>query len=173
MKIELKRLTTNARLSEETHCFAADLWVDGKKIGEVSNEGHGGCDRFHGDQRAYDAANAWCKANLPRWSMRDVLEPAMAQQLEDAGNRPETHETDLEMHIAELVNQAVALKAMRRALGRKVLFTKVGKGGVWEISPPNGKTVAEAAQKIATLEGTAKVLNLLPEDEALALYRAA
>ena len=30
-------------MSEETNCFRATLVVDGKKIGEAYNEGHGGC----------------------------------------------------------------------------------------------------------------------------------
>lgn len=42
MKIELKRFTTNARLSQETTAFAADVWVDGIKVGHAENAGHGG-----------------------------------------------------------------------------------------------------------------------------------
>lgn len=30
-------------MSEETNCFRATMVVDGKKIGEAYNEGHGGC----------------------------------------------------------------------------------------------------------------------------------
>ena len=41
MKIELRRFTTNARLSQETTAFAADVWVDGKKVGYAENDGHG------------------------------------------------------------------------------------------------------------------------------------
>ncbi len=42
MKIELKRFTINARLSRETTAFAADVWVDGLKVGHAENDGHGG-----------------------------------------------------------------------------------------------------------------------------------
>jgi hypothetical protein len=42
MKIEIKRLTVNHRLSEETLNFACDIWVDGKKVGEAKNHGTGG-----------------------------------------------------------------------------------------------------------------------------------
>jgi hypothetical protein len=45
MKIELRKISFNERMSEETNCYAADLYVDGKKVGEVGNDGHGGCDR--------------------------------------------------------------------------------------------------------------------------------
>jgi len=49
MKIELKRFTTNARLSQETTAFAADVWVDGKKAGHAENDGHGGSTIVHLD----------------------------------------------------------------------------------------------------------------------------
>lgn len=42
MKITIKNLRINARLSEETNCFSADVYADGKKICEASNYGHGG-----------------------------------------------------------------------------------------------------------------------------------
>lgn len=34
-------------MSEETNCFRADLILDGKTVGECSNEGHGGCANYH------------------------------------------------------------------------------------------------------------------------------
>lgn len=64
MKIELKNINYQARMSQETPCYVADLWVDNQKIGAVGNAGHGGCDYFTGDQAAYNAANTWCCENL-------------------------------------------------------------------------------------------------------------
>lgn len=49
MKIELKRISFNERLSEETNAFAADLYINGKKVGYCKNDGHGGCTDYHGD----------------------------------------------------------------------------------------------------------------------------
>ena len=42
MNVTLKRLQIHNRLSQETLCFAADVLVDGKKIGTVENQGCGG-----------------------------------------------------------------------------------------------------------------------------------
>lgn len=42
MKIEIKRLKVNHRLSEETLNFSADIYVDGKKVGWAGNHGTGG-----------------------------------------------------------------------------------------------------------------------------------
>lgn len=50
MNITLKNVKRNARLSQETHCFSANVYVDGKKFTEICNAGHGGCDE-------YDASN--------------------------------------------------------------------------------------------------------------------
>jgi hypothetical protein len=55
VKIELKRFTTNARLSQETTAFAADVWVDGKKVGTAENDGRGGCTMVHLDRSVRDA----------------------------------------------------------------------------------------------------------------------
>jgi len=48
MKIELKRISFYERMSEETNCFAADLYINGKKVGECKNDGHGGCTDYYG-----------------------------------------------------------------------------------------------------------------------------
>ena len=41
MKITLKNVKHYESMSEETDCFEASLYVDGKKVGRVSNRGTG------------------------------------------------------------------------------------------------------------------------------------
>ena len=48
MKIELKRIQFSERMSEETNCFVADLYINGKKVGECKNDGKGGCSDYYG-----------------------------------------------------------------------------------------------------------------------------
>ena len=43
MKIELKNIKHSPSLSEETEAFTASLYIDGKKVGNCTNRGHGGC----------------------------------------------------------------------------------------------------------------------------------
>lgn len=43
MKIQLKNVKINDSFSEETICFKADVFVNGKKIAYAENEGRGGC----------------------------------------------------------------------------------------------------------------------------------
>lgn len=78
MKITLKAIKHSKFASQETDCYTANLYVDGTKIGTVSNAGHGGCDEFWGDREKYREADAWCKANLPKWALGDE-EPASAK----------------------------------------------------------------------------------------------
>ena len=63
MKIELKAIKYSAFASQETHCYEANLYVDGKKIGVVSNDGHGGADSFWGSQEDRNRVEAWLKEN--------------------------------------------------------------------------------------------------------------
>ena len=65
MKIELKRFTTNARLSQETTAFAADVWVDGRKVGHAENDGHGGMTMVHLDKSVRDQVEAHGKTLVP------------------------------------------------------------------------------------------------------------
>lgn len=65
MIIELKRFTTNARLSQETTAFAADIWVDGKKAGSARNDGRGGNTLVHLDPSIRAAVETHGKALVP------------------------------------------------------------------------------------------------------------
>jgi hypothetical protein len=42
MKIEIKNVKFSEWASEETNCFACDIYADGKKIGMAKNDGRGG-----------------------------------------------------------------------------------------------------------------------------------
>jgi len=46
-RITIKSFKTVKWMSEETICFTASVLIDGKVIGEASNEGHGGCTFIH------------------------------------------------------------------------------------------------------------------------------
>ena len=45
--ITLKKVKLNTAMSEETLCFSADIYEDGKLVAHVSNRGHGGCNDVH------------------------------------------------------------------------------------------------------------------------------
>ena len=51
MKIELKKISFSERMSDETNCFIADLYINGKKVGECNNDGRGGCTNYGGNTK--------------------------------------------------------------------------------------------------------------------------
>jgi hypothetical protein len=54
MNITLKNIKYVAALSEETPCYTAAVYIDGKKAGTVSNRGHGGPDEVNIDDKDLD-----------------------------------------------------------------------------------------------------------------------
>ncbi len=69
MKIELKNIEYSERMSQETSCFAADLYINGKCAGVASNRGHGGSTDYHAHSEEGRAlineAEAYCKTLPP------------------------------------------------------------------------------------------------------------
>ena len=66
-KIEMKNISYYARGSEETPCYNATVYINGKKAVEVSNDGHGGCDRqhtWHENGFNLREINEWCVAKF-------------------------------------------------------------------------------------------------------------
>jgi len=91
MKIELKRISFSERMSEETYAFTADLYINGKKVGECKNTGQGGCTDYYGIKHYHSddiqKAEAYCKT-LPKVKYGDSeweesLEGVINQLLED------------------------------------------------------------------------------------------
>ena len=82
MKIELKNIKINQAFSEETTCFKADLYIDGKKVGYASNDGRGGCTDYgvfkHEDRPLLEKADEYCKT-LPE---KDLGSFKLAMNLE-------------------------------------------------------------------------------------------
>lgn len=158
MKIEIKNLKHSAFASQETHCFAASLYVDGKKIGEVGNDGHGGADYFHGDQAAYRVADKWCRENLPKWGS------------EFSPEKGDTMETDIEIVVGNLVNDALVLKEMKRLMKGKIVMVDGGQLLTAKIRAPL-KIDAAMIAKAREMYPSATILNGMDEAEALALFR--
>lgn len=94
MKVELKRFTTNARLSQETTAFAADVWVDGKKVGQAENDGHGGATMVHLDRSVRDQVEAHGKTLVPaeyknftsgaEWIVDQLVEAELQKKSDEA-----------------------------------------------------------------------------------------
>lgn len=73
MKIELRRISYNAALSQETAAYTAEIWIDGKLAFHARNQGTGGADFYHRVGRWTEAeVDGWLKANRPLRSLGDI-----------------------------------------------------------------------------------------------------
>lgn len=104
MKFEIKKLSIQTRLSQETLCFSADIWVDGKNIGEVTNQGHGGCNNYY-----------WHDA-------------VKGKELEDFAKTTVTKYNfdQLDILVDEVISKMQADKEIKRWCKTKTVFTLLG-----------------------------------------------
>lgn len=131
MNIELKRISIYDRMSEETTAFNADLWVNGKKIGEASNEGHGGPTSYgaiNNDEarKLLAQAEAYCKTL-----------PPVTSEVVFAGEEPFTYDQTLETFIDDLIEKecerkekAKLEKKMAKEMDKGIVYGKYNKSGV-------------------------------------------
>lgn len=158
MKIELKNIKVVESLSDETNCFTATVYVDGKKIGELSNRGHGGPDDFHGDYDAFNKAEAWLKDNM------------------DPVELWEGHTTpmDMELYCGQLIEDWRLAKSLKADMRGKVLFIEPGKEGIMALRWKGVRKIEDRhIESVRKSHPNATILNTLPIEKALETYRAA
>lgn len=163
--ITLKNIQYAAFASEETNCYTATLYVEGVKWGEVGNDGHGGADWVHlAAGRSYDDLKA-LNARIAE------AYPPLDLELDDGRTIP----ADLETVCGDLVSAHLEAKSLASLMRTKALFFKA--------TPQDGAPLYQLALKgrpldaaIAHLNRTypgVVILNTMPKDEALRLYRLA
>lgn len=103
--------------SEETDCFTASLYLDGKRIGTARNDGHGGPDFYDFvSKKAEDAFNAYVK----EWVESDEVQNDPRHQVNG-----ECYACD-ESLVAEACRNYRREREMKRSMKRKgVQFAKV------------------------------------------------
>jgi hypothetical protein len=122
--VELKNVSINQHLSEETPCYSATAYVDGVKLCTVSNRGHGGCDDAHpiqprggwkSGEQAGEAARKMNKAlALIEWRFRLFSEPR-----ESHGH---TFHDDFETGCMAALETWENVQQVKRALRGKIAF---------------------------------------------------
>lgn len=147
MKLELKNIKYTEWASQETLCYQAALYVNGKPLAIVSNDGSGGCDRetphpkHKGDFRA---------------DMQKVHEYFAALPPEEKYGTAQR----LEYWCADTVNDYLTARDLKKELRKKFLFTLKNRAGLFE----SGDRPMPSA-------GVAVILNDVPFDDALAIYQ--
>ncbi len=160
MKIELKSIKYATIASEETACYLAALWVDDVTIGYVSNDDHGCCDNFYGYQKAFTAADLWCRANLPT---REYTKEKVGFDT--------THQQDLESVCSDLLKDHLTAKDLAKVLSSKALFHVSGTQGLFT-QAYKGKVKPDQSlfDSVLAAHPDAVILNTQPCDEAHKKY---
>lgn len=156
MKIELRNVRYHAGMSEETPCFEAVIYIDGVKACRVSNHGTGGPHDF-GDRAVEQRLDDYGK----------TLPPLKCETM--------TLEMDAELIVGQLLDQWIVLRDFRRDLRGAILFTKAD-GKLYTLKPRDKARMPTLLAQVAAKEvapDAVAILNLLPEPEAVALYRKA
>jgi len=163
MKLQLKAIKHTEWASEETHCYQASLFVDGKPVAIVSNDGHGGCDRdydhpkFKGDYRATMKAVHDYFKTLPKTDPCEWMPDGMEQQLE--------------FWCADQVNEFLSSRELKRKFKSHVVYQRKGTDALYQTK--YHPTVTKGEWIIDKQAGmTRRILNDMPFDEALTLWRA-
>ena len=151
MKLTVKNYKHCEWASEETDCFTASLYLDGKRIGTAENSGHGGCDFYHFTTPANKAA---FEAYAEEWSNSDEVQNDPKHQINGKCY------ADAESLVAEACANFRLEKMAKRALTNKtkgkpdfstvvVVITR-DQGyetvGMWSLHPHHSveATIAEA-----------------------------
>lgn len=114
-RVSLKSIKHFAAGSEETDCFVATLYLDGKKAGDVRNDGHGGCNSY-GDWGAVRAFSDEVNA---------------AEVAAGRGRMPEGLDTLVSHAFAAHLERKDAQKWRRQG---KIAFRLAGgEAGVWQL----------------------------------------
>lgn len=158
MNLELKNVKHAEFASQETNCYEASLYADGKRIAVVSNEGHGGPDMV-------DAINIDALAKAEAWIV--TLPEIVSEFIEDDGT-PWTYAPTLETVCGDLLATHLVSKDLKRLLKSRVLFLIGG-----ELRELKKKATAPLLEKIAQDKPEWSVLNTMPFDQALAIYKEA
>ena len=177
--IEIKNLKLNKHFSEETHCFTATVYIDGKRAFSAENEGRGGPSNYHPYGKPKKAgANRDAQLSDFRNAMSDARREA-ARYIEAKGEDYDWAidrfaDTDelIDWVITDLINEIQLLKEMRYRLKRKVVAynTRTHLMDKWEITPTqsNIDPLKKYHEKMPYIW-----LNELSESDALKYWRNA
>ena len=167
--LEVKNLSHYARGSEETPCYNATVYINGKKAIEVSNDGHGGMDRqdsypevldFHPTKRIVTLANEWCVKTFGQGSF---------DFMSDGEKETCTYDIDLEHHCHDELYKWLDTKILKKDLKKQYLF--VEKGQLMGYKKKANDTDTAFKHFFEKNHPNEKCLNFLPFDDALKLFK--
>lgn len=170
-KLELKNITYYKQGSEETPCYNAVVYVNGKKLIHVGNDGHGGCDRQDGigeyNYKHVEEVNKWCIKTFGQGSFT---------YKSNGKEEVCTYDIDLEHWCHDRLYEFLDKKILKKELQKKYLCVMQDdyKDERFLVSwKRRGKDFDESFQKYLVAKEpdlVGKCLNFLPFDKAWKIY---
>jgi hypothetical protein len=162
MDIQLTKIKHAKFASQETECFQAVLVVDGVPCAIARNEGFGGPTNFDplpGQHKRLSAAEGWVKELPPI-----PADPKLGYSMELPMN--------LELYVGDLLADWMRSRDLTRLLGRTAVIVEDGKCFTcgWKKLKPTAYT-PKHWDALRAAHPHATILNLLPFDAALKLYK--
>lgn len=163
MKIELKNIKHSEFASHETNCYQATIYIDGKKVGTVENDGQGGCDHVHPWQLAQQI-DEYAKT-LPK-TVCSFIDPET--------NKPAEMEQTHEAIFGDILTNWLMAKDLKRLMSKRIVFVKED-GMVYETKALKAEQLKLNLNqgRLSEMLKAKTILNLLPFDQALTIYRGA
>ena len=167
--LEVKNLSHYARGSEETPCYNATVYINGKKAIEIKNEGRGGMDYQDVYPEMYDIfpdknilkmANEWCVKTFGQESFKFMA---------DGKEETCTYDIDLEHHCHNELYKWLDTKTLKRDLKKQYLFVENGQLMGYKKNANDTDTAFK--HFFEKKHPNEKCLNFLPFDDALKLFK--
>ncbi|MNL11812.1 hypothetical protein D3C87_1326620 [compost metagenome] len=162
MKIELRNIEYSERQSEETNCFIADLFIDGKLAGTTRNNGHGGSTDYFPTgpegRKLIETAEEYCRS-LP------------AEEHEYDGQQF-TLDMDLELYIDKLLGDYLSSLEQKKteAKMKKNILVSSDPGayyGYFELGHPIEALIATPKGKEYLLHTLRAIVPQMKEQEKI------
>ena len=167
-KIELKNISHYARGSEETPCYNATVYINGKKAIEISNDGHGGMDRQHTypnieERGLVQKANEWCVKKFGKKSF-----PYQS----DGEEKQCFYDMDLEHICHEELYKWLDAKELKKDLNKKFLFLEDKKSKeLRAYTRVKGEDLETFKLYFKGKHQKGVCLNFIPFDDALQIFK--
>ena len=163
--LEVKNISHYARGSEETPCYNATVYINGKRAIEVSNDGHGGMDRQDTypnieERCLVQQANEWCIKKYGKKTHK---------YMSNGEEKSFEIEMDLEHVCQDALYDWLDKKTLKKDLNAKFLCQEDKE--LFAYKKPKGYDEDEFKSVLRNRHPKATCLNFIPFEDALKLYK--
>ena len=190
--MELKNLSLNTSMSEETHCFRATVYLNGKRMFCADNRGRGGSNDYyplsHGGldhhllekgREEFDEAMSLAREEAKQYTLKKIELGEDLQWAIDAFGDGKSDEL-IDWLIADLINEQLTLKEMRKVMKKKVIVYDPKSNDILELGKdkPTDEVLGKYKNHFATRSEIKNAkdwvwLNTIPEAEDYKYWRTA